>query len=319
MKIRQTFHSPILILSDTMRDTGQVRDVLDGEFDNISLSSDPEKMAAEFDARPADVLILAFDTLEKSERNYLSLYRQSAKLPLHPHRTIILSSKDNVAASYQACRKKLFDDYVLFWPMYYDRHRLAMSIHLALSHLADRGVITQPDSTWQKPDEIFKELCVSIKRTIGAPDTQELQNQPMGGGLAVAERKITFDSVKTLPIVMVVDDDEFMCKLLSDILEEAGYQILVAHGASEVLSTIRKQLPDLIIMDILMPGVNGIEIAQHLKAVPRWALIPLIIVTGNSDHNIVNECLKIGVVDFIIKPVERTGFLNKVRSALQRN
>jgi hypothetical protein len=79
------------------------------------LSVNLNTMAAALDARPSDFLILAFDTFEKSERHYLGLYRQNVKLHAHPYRTIVLSSKDNVAASYEACRKQLFDDYVLFW------------------------------------------------------------------------------------------------------------------------------------------------------------------------------------------------------------
>ncbi len=82
------------------------------------------------------MLVLAFDTLEKSERYCLELYRLSGKIHLQPHRTVILCNKHEVSQAYQACRKESFDDYVLFWPMTSDAPRLLMSMHHALRYLA---------------------------------------------------------------------------------------------------------------------------------------------------------------------------------------
>jgi CheY-like chemotaxis protein len=91
---------------------------------------------ADFERHRPDVLVLAFNELEKSERYYLGLYRLSQAVHQRPHRTVILCSKDEVKRVYDLCMKDYFDDYVLFWPMTYDSSRLLMSVHYALRDLA---------------------------------------------------------------------------------------------------------------------------------------------------------------------------------------
>lgn len=314
MNKQEPHSAPVLILSETQRDAGQVRELLAGEFHDLALLTDLERMATAFDSKPADVLILAFDTLEKSERYYLALYRQSTKLHTHPHRTIILSNKDNVAASYEACRKQLFDDYVLFWPMHYDHYRLAMSVHLALRDLVGRGALTRPVEPQRHAP--FDALSGLFEANGAAVHSAESQNRVIRGSEASELQPVS--QAKPTPTVLVVDDDNFMCKLLGRMLAIEGYQILLAHSASDVLLTIRSKRPDLIVMDVLMPGLNGIEITKRLKTVPGLASIPVIIVTGNSEDSIVKESLKAGAVDFVVKPVDRTAFLGKVKRALGR-
>jgi CheY-like chemotaxis protein len=117
--------------------------------------------------------------------------------------------------------------------------------------------------------------------------------------------------------VLVVDDDDFMCALLARMLAGAGYETMVAHSGAEVFAALRVVRPDLIVIDVLMPGMNGIDITRRLKATPALSEIPLIIVTGNSESATVKASLKAGAIDFVVKPVEREMFLRKVAHALQ--
>ena len=126
----------ILVASDNSSDAVLVKDILTKEFDQIFISTNQDKAAEDFGSRTPNVLILAFNALEKSERYYLGLYRQSQHIHAQAHRTIVLCRKEEVQSAYQACRKGHFDDYILFWPVTNDAPRLLMSVHHALRDLA---------------------------------------------------------------------------------------------------------------------------------------------------------------------------------------
>src|ERR1035437_1795998 len=126
----------ILIASDSVTDAALVKELLDEEFEQVFISTDPQRAVKDFERHCPGILVLAFNALEKSERYYLGLYRLSGKIHLQPHRTVILCNTAEVGRVYQLCRKEYFDDYVLFWPMTHDAPRLPMSVHHALRDLA---------------------------------------------------------------------------------------------------------------------------------------------------------------------------------------
>ena len=128
MSERQT---RVLVAGDIVSDVAMVAELLQDEFDNVHTSVDEGRIAADFEAQRPDVLVLAFNGLERAERYYLGLFRHSRLIHEHPHRTLILCNKDDVRRAYELCRKEYFDDYVLFWPMVHDAHRLCMSVLLA--------------------------------------------------------------------------------------------------------------------------------------------------------------------------------------------
>src|SRR4029077_14389979 len=121
----------ILVASDIFGDAELVKKLLASEFEHVFLSTDPDQAVEDFESHVPDVLVLAFNSLEKSESYYLGLHRLSSKIH-EPHRTVILCSKEEVTRAYQACRKDYFNDYILFWPMTNDAKRLLMSVHHAL-------------------------------------------------------------------------------------------------------------------------------------------------------------------------------------------
>lgn len=126
----------ILIVTDITTDAKLVKDLLNPEFDHVFMSTNPDKLAGDFVRHRPNVLVLAFNTLEKSERHYLGLYRMCKVVHQYPHRTVILCNQDEMRRAYELCKNEYFDDYVLFWPMTHDTLRLHMSIHCALRELA---------------------------------------------------------------------------------------------------------------------------------------------------------------------------------------
>ena len=126
----------ILIASDSTTTATLIKKLLDDEFEHVRVSTHPDAAAEDFDSQRPEVLVLAFGTLEKSERHNLGLYRQSKEIHRQPHRSIILCHKDEVRRAYDLCRDEIFDDYILFWPVAHDAQRLPMAVHHALREIA---------------------------------------------------------------------------------------------------------------------------------------------------------------------------------------
>lgn len=129
----------ILIATDVAADAEVVRKLLAEEFGDTRASTDPARAVADFESYKPDILILAFNGLEKAERYYLGLYRLGMLVHALPHRTLILSNKDDLLRVYDLCCKEYFDDYILFWPPGHDALRLRMAVHHALRQMRATG------------------------------------------------------------------------------------------------------------------------------------------------------------------------------------
>ena len=114
------------------------------------------------------------------------------------------------------------------------------------------------------------------------------------------------------PLVLVVDDSEFERKLMGKLLEDTFYELAFAASGAEALDILLEKHPDLILMDLDMPILNGLDILRKLKAAPQFADIPVMMVTGQSGKDVVVDCLQAGAMDFVVKPLERDAFLKKL-------
>lgn len=294
----------ILIATDIIGDAALVRGILNEEFDGVFTSTDTEHAAADFVRHQPDVLVLAFNTLEKSERCYLSMYRLCPEIHQHPHRTVILSSKDEVRRAYELCMKDIFDDYILFWPMTYDAPRLNMSVHNALRELAALKAVGNRVAEFAVHSRPLAEMEQML-------DQQHVAEAGRNDTASIAEQVGL-----TKPTVLVVDDDAFQHKLIGKLLDKNIYHLIFAGNGREALNMVRKALPDLILMDFMMPDMDGLETMRNLKAEPEFAKIPVIMITGKSDGQVVSDSMKVGAADFVVKPFDKATLIAKVNNAL---
>lgn len=102
--------------------------------------------------------------------------------------------------------------------------------------------------------------------------------------------------------VMIVDDDPEILELFRDILEDRGYQIITYTRGWEALQGVSRDQPDLIILDIMMPRVNGYEVCQILKENPTTQKIPVIFLTALSHQEALQRAADGGADDFVVKP-----------------
>lgn len=104
-------------------------------------------------------------------------------------------------------------------------------------------------------------------------------------------------------VVLVVDDDLGSLNMLCDALTTEGYSVLVARDAAEALQRLEMTLPDAVLLDAIMPGMNGFALCQHVKQEPAWAHVPVIFMTGLSETEQIVHAFSCGGVDYVVKPV----------------
>jgi CheY-like chemotaxis protein len=132
-----------------------------------------------------------------------------------------------------------------------------------------------------------------------------------------AARTLNAMADRLQPAVLVVDDDNFQQTIVAKILEPLNYRVLYAESGVAALELLRNVRPDLVLMDLMMPNVNGIETTRRLKAMPAFANLPVMMMTGKSEGDIVIESLQAGVIDFVVKPVDRDTLISKVAQILR--
>src|SRR4030067_1948612 len=110
--------------------------------------------------------------------------------------------------------------------------------------------------------------------------------------------------------ILVIEDNEINMKLIRTFLEIGKYRILEARDAETGLRVVREQHPDLILMDIQLPGIDGLSAAQFSKNDPDLKHIPIIAVTGNAMNMDKEEAMDIGFADYLLKPFSLKVFLD---------
>jgi putative two-component system response regulator len=117
--------------------------------------------------------------------------------------------------------------------------------------------------------------------------------------------------------VLVVDDYEPNAKGMRDLLVAAGHSVRVAFNGADALRFATDEPPDLIVLDVVMPGMSGVEVCRELKTRSDTRLTPIVLVTGNQDHEYRLDGLDAGADDFIKKPLDIPEFRTRVRSLLR--
>jgi two-component system cell cycle response regulator len=116
--------------------------------------------------------------------------------------------------------------------------------------------------------------------------------------------------------ILVVDDDPTSLKLLDLVLNKEGYQVMTASNGLEALRKARLESPDLLILDVMLPGFDGFEICHRLRTEPATATMPIMMLSSKQQKSDQDAASKVGANAFLAKPVDRTALLTKVAELL---
>ncbi|MBU1356003.1 MAG: response regulator [Candidatus Edwardsbacteria bacterium] len=119
------------------------------------------------------------------------------------------------------------------------------------------------------------------------------------------------------PKILVADDEQINLELMEAILSKLGYGVLLASDGNQALSLALDRMPDLILLDIVMPGLDGFEVTGKLKENDRTKIIPIVIVSGKSEVRDRVKALEVGADDFLNKPVDPTELKARICSLLK--
>ncbi|WP_193198409.1 response regulator [Nostoc sp. MG11] len=118
-------------------------------------------------------------------------------------------------------------------------------------------------------------------------------------------------------LILVVDDTATNLEFVFEVLSDAGFEVAIASDGEIALKQVKYRLPDLILLDVMMPRINGFETCKKLKKNPETCDIPVIFMTANSDTDSKVEGLSIGAVDYITKPFHEKELLARIKTHLQ--
>jgi DNA-binding response OmpR family regulator len=126
-------------------------------------------------------------------------------------------------------------------------------------------------------------------------------------------------ATKNKRTILVVDDERDLVDLISYNLTRHGYGVLTALDGNDALDIATRELPDLVILDLMMPGIDGTEVARRLKSDPRTNQIPIVMLTAKGEETDVVVGLTIGADDYVTKPFSMKILLARISTVLRRN
>ena len=119
--------------------------------------------------------------------------------------------------------------------------------------------------------------------------------------------------------ILIVDDSQSARETLLAVLDGQGYQLVTATNGSEALRLAGQLHPDVVLLDVMMPGMDGLEVCRRMRSTPELAEVPIVLLTALDDHASLLQGLEAGADDFLSKPIERQELLLRIRTITRLN
>ena len=116
--------------------------------------------------------------------------------------------------------------------------------------------------------------------------------------------------------ILVIDDEKDFLSLIKDALEMRGFEVIAAGNAVEAGMELAGKLPEMILMDIKMPGIDGLQACEAIRRNPATKDIPIIVISGLSDESYKKQARKLGITEYFVKPVDLEKLIGKIEKIL---
>ena len=119
--------------------------------------------------------------------------------------------------------------------------------------------------------------------------------------------------------VVIVDDNTCSCQFLERLLGIEGHTAVCLSGGAGLIETLKNMKPDLLLLDVMMPGMSGIDLLGMVRAVPALEYLPVVMLTGVMDLEIQSQAFKLGATDYIVKDFDWEKSLGRIEQHLRKN
>ncbi|MBV4418709.1 response regulator transcription factor [Clostridium tyrobutyricum] len=118
--------------------------------------------------------------------------------------------------------------------------------------------------------------------------------------------------------ILIVDDEEHICELIKFNLENNGYKTIISYNGVDAISKVEKEMPNLILLDVMLPGMDGYDVCKEIKRNPNLSSIPIIMITAKGEEFDKVLGLELGADDYVTKPFSVRELLARVKAVLRR-
>ncbi len=112
--------------------------------------------------------------------------------------------------------------------------------------------------------------------------------------------------------ILIVDDDQGLTQLLRLIFESKGFGVTIAHNGEQALEALARELPEAVILDIMMPGINGLQVCRQVRSDPRTTDVPIVVLTAKADPQTRQDALDAGATEYLVKPIRPSELIRHV-------
>lgn len=148
-------------------------------------------------------------------------------------------------------------------------------------------------------------MNINLTQNTSSKIKQSLQFNAMAGGILEEEH-----------LILIVDDDTDLSALMALPLRDRGFRVLTASSGGLALSMITRHRPDLILLDIMMPGMNGHEVLRRIKQNPQLSATPVVMMTSRTEQKNIVDAMQDGALTYLMKPVNPDVLADKVEDIL---
>jgi len=116
--------------------------------------------------------------------------------------------------------------------------------------------------------------------------------------------------------ILIVDDDTGLTQLLQLVFESRGFWVTTAYDGEQALKALQVELPEVIVLDLMMPGIGGLEVCRQIRQDPRTAHIPIIVLSAMPNESAHQQALDAGANEHLIKPIRPSDLIRRIREVV---